>query len=110
MQFTVRLFLCALVAMAPVPSVWTVTGFGDASALEDAASAAVAAVVAQADGHVIGSPAESDDHENDGEEEAALDGHEHRPQTEAAHGTAFHSSDQQTSPYPTYRPPRRPLV
>ncbi len=109
MLFAVRLILCALVAAAPVPSVWVGLGLDDASAAEDA-STPVAAKVAQAGGHVVGSPVEDDDHEDSGEEEAALDADDHRVPTERPHGVAFHASDERAPQYPTDRPPRRPLV
>lgn len=109
MLFAVRLILCALVAAAPVPPVWVALGFDDASVVEDA-STPVAAKVAQAQGHVVESPVEGDDHENDGEEEATLDADAHRVPTERPHGGAFQASDERALQYPTDRPPRRPVV
>lgn len=106
MLFAVRLILCALVAAAPVPSLWVELGFDGASAAEDA-STPVAAKVAQAGGHVVGSPLEGGDHEDCGEEEAALDADDQRVPTEQPHGASFHASDERTFHYPTDRPPRR---
>lgn len=107
MLFAVRLTLCALVAVAPLPSAWTLLGAGDGS---DAPAAAVAAVVQIAEGHVVRSPADGSDPEDEGEEEATLDSDDHRMPTEPAHGAVFHASDERTIRYPTDRPPRRFFV
>ena len=102
----VRLILCALVVVSPVPSTWTLVGAGDAS-LTSSAAATVATVVEFAEGHVIGSPAGGDAHVNNGEEEAALDADEDRVRTKSTHDTLFYSSEERTIRYPTYRPPRQ---
>lgn len=100
-----RLVLCALVALAPIP-----TEFAEKAENDGPRSATASEQGGGTAGPAITLPDGDISQDDDGEEEATLEGHAYAVDSQPRPGVLLHLSYERGLRYPTFRPPRRPLA